>query len=261
MIRTHSLSRTRHTFVMLASTAIPTAWFLAQFGFARGMKRRAVSLLWLLLWMGGLNAVSTFAQGIITTVAGSFSHGFSGDGGPAVSAQLDMKHFTGGVAVDMAGNVYIADTGNHRVRKIDTNGIVSTAAGNGAPGLSGDGGAATNASLFAPTGLGLDAAGILYIIDTGNQRIRRVGLDGIITTVAGNGARGFSGDGGLATASSPRSETSNTSVAEDIPRVWPWTVAATSIFLKRVMHAFARSIRLGLSPLLSPDWGIPRRGY
>jgi len=152
--------------------------------------------------VAGLNAVPAFAQGIITTVAGNGSRGFSGDGGPAVSAQLNITDFTGGVAADAAGNLYIADTGNHRVRKIAPNGIISTMAGNGAAGFSGDGGPATSASLLAPTGLGLDAAANFYIVDTGNQRIRRVGPGGIITTVAGNGGRGFSGDGGMATAAS-----------------------------------------------------------
>lgn len=169
---------------------------------ARGIRRRALLSLGLFVCVGGVNPVPAFAQGIISTVAGSFSPGFSGDGGPAVSAQLNITGFTGGVAADATGNLYIADTGNHRVRKIDPNGIISTMAGNGAAGFSGDGGPATSASLFAPTGLGLDAAANLYIVDTGNQRIRRVGPGGIVTTVAGNGGRGFSGDGGMATAAS-----------------------------------------------------------
>jgi sugar lactone lactonase YvrE len=155
-----------------------------------------------LVCVAGLNAVPAFGQGIITTVAGNGSRGFSGDGGPAVSALLDMKDFTGGLAADSAGNLYIADTGNHRVRKVGPSGIVSTIAGNGFAKFSGDGDAATSASLYAPTGLSADAAGNLYIVDTGNQRIRRVGPDRIITTVAGNGVRGFSGDGGIATAAS-----------------------------------------------------------
>ena len=203
MIRTHPSSRTRHLLVsMFALTAIPTAWAFAQTGFARGMRRSAVSLLWLLVCVAGLNAVPAFAQGIITTMTGNGSRGFSGDGGLAVNALLDIRPFTGGVAVDAPGNVYIADTVNHRVRKIDPSGIISTVAGNGIAGFSGDGGLATNASLFAPTGLGVDTRGNLYIVDTGNQRIRRVGPDRIVTTVAGNGVRGFSGDGGVATGAS-----------------------------------------------------------
>ena len=203
MIRTHPSSRTHHLLVsMFALTAVPTAWALAQTGFADGVRRRAVLLLWLMVCVAGLNALPAFAQGIITTVAGNGSRGFSGNGGPAVSALLDIKHFTGGVAADAAGTFYIADTGNHRVRKIDRDGIISTAAGNGIARFSGDGGPATSASLFAPTGLGVDALGSLYIVDVGNQRIRRVGPDSIITTVAGNGVRGFSGDGGIATVAS-----------------------------------------------------------
>ena len=142
------------------------------------------------------------AEEIITTVAGNGSRGFAGDGGPAVNAQLDITHFTGGIAADAAGNVYIADTGNHRIRKIDPSGKISTVAGNGVARFSGDGGLATSASLFAPTGLGIDTAGNLYVVDTGNQRIRRIGPDGIITTVAGNGVGGFHGDGGPATSAS-----------------------------------------------------------
>src|SRR5947199_4878681 len=147
MICKHPLSRTRHLLVSrFALTAIPRAWAFAQTGFARGGRRRVVLLLWL-AYVAGLNAVPAFAQGIITTVAGNGSHGFSGDGGPAVSALLDMKDFTGGVAADGAGNLYIADTGNHRVRKIDPGGIISTVAGNGVARFSGDGGPATSAAL------------------------------------------------------------------------------------------------------------------
>src|SRR5438132_1106612 len=182
--------------------------YFSQRLFAPVIRRHALLWLALLICIAGFNPTPALAQGIITTVSGNGTRGFSGDGGPAASASLDIKHFTGGVAADAAGNVYIADTGNHRVRKIDSGGIISTVAGNGAAGFSGDGGPATSASLFAPTGLALGVGGDvgatedLYIVDTGNQRIRRVGPDGIITTVAGNGVRGFSGDGGLATAAS-----------------------------------------------------------
>ena len=169
---------------------------------ARDIRRHALLLLWLLSCVAWLNTVPVHAQGTITTVAGNGSRGFSGDGGPAVNALLDIKHFTGGVAADAAGNVYIADTGNHRVRKIDPGGTISTVAGNGIARFSGDGGPATSASLFAPTGLGVDGGGNLYVVDTGNQRIRKVSPNGTISTVAGNGIRSFSGDGGIATAAS-----------------------------------------------------------
>jgi len=102
-----------------------------------------------------------------------------------------------GVAVDYAGNIYIADRDNERIRKVNTSGIISTIAGNGTIGYSGDGGAATNASLNNPTGLLVDAAGNIYIADYFNSRIRKVNTNGVISTVAGNGLGSYSGDGGL----------------------------------------------------------------
>jgi len=137
--------------------------------------------------------------GTITTVAGNGVQGFSGDGGPATGASLSGAY---GVAVDAAGNLYIADSNNKRIRKVSPSGIISTVAGNGAWVFSGDGGPATSASLYRPSGVAVDAAGNLYIADGGNYRIRKVSPVGIITTVAGNGSEGFSGDGGSATAAS-----------------------------------------------------------
>ena len=137
--------------------------------------------------------------GIITTVAGSGSLGFGGDGGVATSAMLN---FPNSVAVDGSGNLYIADTGNRRIRKVDTAGIITTVAGNGAAVFSGDGGPATAAGIWDPTGVAVDGAGNLYIADTNNNRIRKVDTAGIITTVAGNGTSAFAGDGGAATAAS-----------------------------------------------------------
>jgi len=138
-------------------------------------------------------------SGIISTVAGNGTQGFSGDGGPATSASLYSPK---GVALDAAGNLYIADGNNNRIRKVSPSGTISTAAGNGAEGFSGDGGPATRASLARPTGLAVDASGNLYIGDSFNVRIRKVSLAGTITTVAGNGVPGFSGDGGPATSAS-----------------------------------------------------------
>ncbi len=135
-------------------------------------------------------------DGIITTLAGNGSEGYSGDGGPAAQAQL---HGPTSIAVDTAGNIYIADWGNNRVRKVDVNGIISTFAGNGIAGFSGDGGAAAQAQLQAPAGVALDASGNVYIAEYWNHRIRKVDLYGTITTVAGNGISGDSGDGGPAT--------------------------------------------------------------
>jgi uncharacterized protein (TIGR03437 family) len=142
-------------------------------------------------------------NGIITTIAGtSGSPGFSGDGGPAKSAKL---HSPSGVAVDGSGNVFIADTTNNRIRKVDTNGIITTVAGSTNTFSSGvgDGAAATSASLSLPKGVAVDAAGNLYIADFGNFRVRKVATSGIITTVAGNGfsvGNGNLGDGGAATS-------------------------------------------------------------
>ncbi len=139
------------------------------------------------------------AGGIISTVAGNGSCSFSGDGGPAISASLN---FPAGVAVDASGNLFIADQYNNRIRKVSANGIISTVAGNGAARFSGDGAAATSASLSYPAGIAVDASGNLLIVDSINQRIRKVSSSGIISTVAGNGRFGFSGDGGPAIAAS-----------------------------------------------------------
>ena len=132
-------------------------------------------------------------EGIITTVAGNGVLGYSGDGGPATSAQLAPI----GLAVDSAGNLYIGD-GTLRVRKVLPSGIITTIAGNGTFGYSGDGGPGTSAQITVPSGLAVDSAGNLFILDTENNRVRRVTADGIITTVAGNGVPGYSGDGGPA---------------------------------------------------------------
>ncbi len=132
---------------------------------------------------------------MITTVAGTAGTGFSGDNGPATSAQLNHPD---GIAVDSAGNLYIADPGNNRIRKV-SNGVITTVAGNGTRAS-----AATTArppapSCLDPEGVAVDSAGNLYIADTLNYRIRKVS-NGVITTVAGNGTQGYSGDGGPATS-------------------------------------------------------------
>ncbi|SPE60035.1 exported hypothetical protein [Verrucomicrobia bacterium] len=141
-------------------------------------------------------------NGIITTMAGNGTNGYSGDGGAATEAEL---YSPTGVAVDVGGNLFIADSGNNVIRKVDTNGIITTMAGNGTNGYSGDGGAATNAALFWPTGVAIDASGNLFIADRFNNVIRKVATNGTITTLAGNGdgagmgEGGYSGDGGAAT--------------------------------------------------------------
>jgi hypothetical protein len=132
----------------------------------------------------GQGPAIAFTPGIINTVAGNSTPGYSGDGGAATSAELNQPF---SVALDSAGSLYIAELSNSIIRKVDANGIISTVAGNGTAGYSGDGGAATSAELNQPTGLALDGAGNLYIADQGNNRIRKVDGRGIITTVAGPG--------------------------------------------------------------------------
>ena len=134
-------------------------------------------------------------SGEITTLAGTGERGYSGDGGPAAEARLDRP---AAVAVDRAGNVYVADTGNQRVRRIDLSGTIETYAGTGEQGYSGDGGPAEGASLSNPLGLATDAVGNVYVADAGNQRVRRISLSGTIETYAGTGERGYSDDGLLA---------------------------------------------------------------
>jgi uncharacterized protein (TIGR03437 family) len=137
------------------------------------------------------------SAGIIGTVAGNGTAGFSGDGGQATNAQLFATAHSG-VAVDKDGNLFISDGNNHRIRRVNTAGIITTYAGNGTPGFSGDRGPAVNASLNYPAGIALDKDGNLYIADSSNSRVRKVGTDGIISTVAGNGNVVISGDGGPA---------------------------------------------------------------
>ncbi|MEO6629106.1 MAG: hypothetical protein ABIP03_11130, partial [Aquihabitans sp.] len=121
---------------------------------------------------------------IIDTVAGNGTRGFSGDGGPATNAEINRPF---GVAVDASGNLFIADTFNGRVRKVDTLGTITTVAGAGTNGFSGDGGPATSAQLYQPVAVSVDGGGNLYIADLGNQRVRKVDTLGVITTVAGSG--------------------------------------------------------------------------
>ncbi|MCF8449105.1 MAG: T9SS type A sorting domain-containing protein [Taibaiella sp.] len=140
-----------------------------------------------------------FVLGIITTIAGTSSAGYFGDGNIATNAQLQVPQ---GLHLDTAGNIYITDAGNSRIRKIDLGtGIITTIAGIGSNGSSGDGGLATNAELNLPGGLHVDKVGHVYIPDWGNNKIRKIDKGtGIITTIAGNGIGGYSGDGGFATS-------------------------------------------------------------
>ena len=124
--------------------------------------------------------------------------GATGDGGPVTSALLAGSSTHSGLAMDSAGNLYISDTNKHRIRKVSTSGIITTVAGNGSFGFSGDNGPATSAMLNFPEGIAVDGAGNLYIADASNSRIRKVSPEGVITTVAGNGNVVDSGDGGPA---------------------------------------------------------------
>ena len=139
------------------------------------------------------------ASGTISTLAGTGNWGSEGDGGPAVQAEFSAVY---GIAVDSGGNVYVSDTWNDRIRKIDASGTITTVAGTGEEGYLGDGGPALEARLDKPRGIAVDAAGNLFIADSENHRVRRVGMDGMIETIAGTGEAGFSGDGGPATAAS-----------------------------------------------------------
>ena len=154
------------------------------------------------------NAIFKLDQsGVLTRVAGNSRYGYSGDGGPATSAQLAVSCFylicgsgPNGLAVDASGNIFVADTGNNRIRRVSPDGVITTVAGAGGRGYSGDGGPALSAQLGAPVGVAVDGTGNLFVADLFNSRIRRVSSNGIITTVAGNGSEGFSGDGGPATS-------------------------------------------------------------
>jgi uncharacterized protein (TIGR03437 family) len=173
------------------------------------------------------------ATGMMTTLAGTGTPGFNGDGLPATATELFspgalalagdhtlyfvdkgnqrvrklaangiistvIQAAAAGVAVDLAGNVYVADAGLHSIERIDSHGKVTTLAGTGAAGFAGDGGPAESAQLNSPSGLAIDSQGNLYIADTGNSRIRMIGSDGMMRTIAGNGTADFDGDGGPA---------------------------------------------------------------
>ena len=140
-----------------------------------------------------INRIDT--KGIMSRHAGSGDSGFSGDGGPAIKASFKTP---AGLAFDAEGNLYIADRENHRVRKVDTKGNISTFAGIGKAGFSGDGGPAVKARINLPSGLAADEKGNLYISDRSNDRIRVVDKKGVIRTYAGSGVAGFQGDAGPA---------------------------------------------------------------
>jgi sugar lactone lactonase YvrE len=150
------------------------------------------------LYIGELSRIRKIdINGIISTAAGTSTPGYSGDGGPAINAEL---YLAAALACDSAGNLFIAELINNRIRKIDGNGIITTVAGTGIAGFGGDNVYATIAELNQPDGVTVDAAGNIYISDASNYRIRKVGTNGVISTIAGTGSHGFSGDNGPATA-------------------------------------------------------------
>jgi sugar lactone lactonase YvrE len=175
-------------------------------------------------------------NGILTIMAGNGSMGYSGDGGAATDATLSQPI---GLASDGAGNLYVADNQNQRIRKVGINGIITTVAGKGTEGYSGDGGAATNATLNSPSGIALDAMGNLYIADSGNSAIRKLNPNGIITTVAGNGSAGYSGDGGAATNASLKHPEF---VAVD---------SAGNLYIADTMNDRVRKVNLSGSPVMT----------
>ena len=169
---------------------------------------------------------------VITTVAGSGQAGFSGDGGPATAAELDCPN---DVTVDPDGNLYIADTLNHRIRRLDVStGIVTTVAGNGTSGFSGDNGPASEAGLNDPVSVAVDVKGHLYIADIGNERVRKVDSDGIITTVAVRLQAEEIHPRTLVMGVRPQRPSC-------FPSRWPSTMKATSTF--RMLRGFGRSVR------------------
>jgi len=186
------------------------------------------------------------ATGIITTVAGNGEGGYSGDGGFATAAKLG---YPSSIAFDSSSRLHIADGANHRIRRVNDNGIIVTVAGNGEAGFSGDGGLATKAQLDDPAGVAFDSSGNLYISDTGNHRIRRVDNEtGIITTIAGNGEKDYSGDGGLAT---------------DAAFFWPAKITITPfghLYIADVGNLRIRRID-GVTGIVTTVAGNGERGY
>ena len=163
-------------------------------GFAvRGVAADASGNVYFSSFYEGVWKVDT--QGVITKIAGNGTPGFSGDGGLATDAQTSG---VAGLTLDSAGNLYFAEVFNSDVRKVDTNGIITTIAGNQQFGFAGDGGPATTAKMNGPTDIRVDAAGDLYIVDSSNNRIRKVNAAGTISTIAGDGNYGYAGDGELA---------------------------------------------------------------
>ena len=169
----------------------------------------------------------------ISTVAGNGTAGFTGDGGAATGAELSNPL---GILLDSSGNLYIADQVNHRIRKMDAGGMITTWAGNGTGAYLGDSGAATSAELYDPAGMVMDSSGNLYIADSHNHVVRKVASNGTITTFAGDGVSGFSGDTAAATSG-------DTSLATDATLNTPMAVALDSAGNLYIADTFNQRIR------------------
>jgi uncharacterized protein (TIGR03437 family) len=184
-------------------------------------------------------------DGVITTIAGNGTLGDSGDGGPGTSAQLNRP---AGVASDTQGNVFIADTNNSRIRRLSPNGTITTIAGTGTVGFSGDGGLAVRATLAGPSGVAVDRAGNIFFSDTGNNRLRRISPSGIITTIAGNGTHEDSGDGGAASAAGLNQPCGI--ALDDRGNIWiaqPFSQKVRKIAASGIINTFAGSGDFGYS--------------
>jgi len=187
------------------TTAVGTTWVFrddgkpalnAALGFLQGVAVDSAGNIYA-ADVGNHRVVRISPSGTLTVIAGNGIQWFSGDGGPGASASVNTPS---GLAVDANGNVYLADQESHRIRKVSPNGIITTVAGNGEPGFSGDNGPATRAQLNFPFGVALGRDGSLYIGERYNHRVRRISPSGTITTVAGTGVDGFSGDNVPATS-------------------------------------------------------------
>lgn len=157
----------------------------------------AITVTTLLLSAPATAVADVSPESPIVTIAGNGTRAFGGDGGPATRALINEPRDT---AIGPDGSIYVADTFNHRIRRIAPDGIITTVAGDGTTAYDGDNQPATQASLYWPHDVTVDATGVLYIADSNHHRVRRVGLNGVITTVAGRGASGSTGDGGPAVA-------------------------------------------------------------
>jgi sugar lactone lactonase YvrE len=188
------------------------------------------------------------AGGVITTIAGNGTDAYSGDGGPATGAELNLPQ---GVAVDNLGNLYIADTNNHGIRKV-TNGIITTFAGTGACNFSGDNGLAASAILCQPQGVSADANGNIFIADTGNARIREVS-GGVITTVAGNGGTSFFGDNGPATSAQINSPQGVLALGGSPPSFY---IADGSTRVRKVVSGIINTFAGNGAPTFAGDNGL-----